>query len=258
MKQVIFFLALIMGFAMLLHTTQALDADGLELYMAFDEGSGKEAKDLSGNGNDGELMGDAQWTADGQFGGGLSLQAIPDFVEVPDSDSLDLEESLTLAIWAKIDGLPDGSCALFMKPTTYMLHTTTGGDGIKMDPLIFIGGSYGSWPTPANATATMGEWHHFAATYDGTEYGLYIDGELIDSYERADGGAIDQDDNVLAIGRDNRPDCSQRNSPCIIDEATIWSRALSEAEVKELMQGNFLAVEPVGKLATCWSSVKTR
>jgi hypothetical protein len=234
----------------------ALDTAGLVLYMPFDEGSGDKVLDTSGNGNDGTLEGGAEW-ADGNFGGGIYLAEIPDFIVVPNSATLDIAESLTLGIWANIESLPDNSCALFQKPATYMLHTTNGGDGVKMDPLVFIGGDYGTWPTPVVVSAPMGEWHHYAATYDGTGYDLFIDGELIDSYDRSSGGAIDQADNALTIGRDSRVDCDQRNCPCAIDEVMVWSRALSEAEIAEAMQGGFTAVQPGGKLSTCWSVIKS-
>lgn len=256
MKKMFSLLTLALSLVMLPHLARAIvDTADLVLYLPFDEGSGGEALDASGNGNDGELLGGAEW-ADGHIGGGVRLSEIPDWVEVADSPSLDIVESLTLAIWANIESLPDGSCALFMKPTTYMLHTTTGGVGVKMDPLVFIGGNYGAWPTPVTVSAPMGEWHHYAATYDGTEYALYIDGKLIETYERSPGGPIDQDDSPLAVGRDNRGCCSARNSPCTIDEATVWSRALSEAEIAEVMQGGFAAVEPGSKLAFTWGQIK--
>lgn len=248
---------MILSLLVLPHVAQTLDTEGLVLYLPFDEGQGEDTADLSGNGNDGTLEGGAEWV-DGYFGKGVYLAEIPDHVEVPDSPTLDIEESLTLAIWANIEGLPDGSCAFFMKATSYMLHTTTGGDGLKVDPLVFIGGSYGDWPTPVVVSAPLGEWHHYAATYDGTKYDLFIDGELKDSYDRPGGGAIDQDDNPLYIGRDNRAGCDQRNSPGTIDEAVIFSRALSEAEMAEVMTGGFTAVEAKSKLATCWSVIKSQ
>jgi hypothetical protein len=234
----------------------ALNTNDLVLYFSFDEGSGSTVKDQSGNGNDGEFTGSPQW-ADGYYDGGLYLAEIPDFVLVPDSPTLDIEESLTLAIWANVESLPDGSCSFFQKPTAYMLHTTNGGDGCKIDPLVFIGGSYGAWPTPVVVSAPFGDWHHYAATYDGTKYDLYIDGERIDSYDRTGGGPIDQDDNELAIGRDTRAGCTERNMPGTLDEAMVWSRALSENEIAEVMSGGLLAVSLEGKLATCWGSLKT-
>jgi len=234
----------------------AMDKTDLVLYLNFDEGKGDKTKDLSGNGNDGMLMGDAEWVVDGKYKGGVYLATIPDHIEVEDSDSLDITDGLTLAIWANIESLPDGSCALFQKPTAYMIHTTNGGVGVKVDPLIFVGGAYGAWPTPANASATFGEWHHFAATYDGEAYEIYIDGELADGYERSPAGEIDVDAREIFIGRDNRDGCTERNQPCTLDEAMIWARVLSDGEIQEAMEGGLAAVKLEGKLSTSWGEIK--
>ena len=43
-----------------------------------------------------------------------------------------------------------------------------------------------------------------------------------------------------------------------MDEFYIFSRALSEDEIKEVMDGEFLSVEPADKLATTWGSLKSR
>jgi len=233
----------------------ALDKKGLVLYLNFDEGKGDTAADLSGNNNDGKLLGGATW-AEGKIKGGIYLAEIPDRVDVADDDSLDITDAITMAIWANIESLPQTYCSLFQKPTAYMLHTMTGGDGVKIDPLVFIGGAYGAWPTPVNVSATLNEWHHLAATYDGKGYDIYVDGKRIDGYDRQTAGKIDVDDNVLTIGRDTRAGCTERNSPGAIDEASVWSRVLSEAEIRELMNGGLTAVEPGYKLSISWGNIK--
>ena len=57
------------------------------LLYTFESGAGKVVKDLSGNGNDGELMG-PKW-GEGNPGGGLTFggNAPRDFVEIPDSEA---------------------------------------------------------------------------------------------------------------------------------------------------------------------------
>ncbi|MBD3183048.1 hypothetical protein GF312_12205 [Candidatus Poribacteria bacterium] len=257
MKKTCFILMISFGLLAIPYFAAALNTDGLVLYMDFEDIQGTTVMDLSGTGNHGTLMGNAK-VVDGYNGSGLELIEIGDFVEVADSDSLDVETGLTLAIWANVMDLPDDSCALFMKPTAYMLHTTTGDDGVKVDPLIFVDGDYGGWPTPVMVTAPMGEWHHFAATYDDGVYAIYVDGEYVDGYDRVVSGNIDVDDNPLAIGRDNRDCCSERTSPSLIDDAMVWSRALTEAEVKEIVAGSFTAVDAADKLSTCWGNIKVK
>ncbi len=70
---------------------QALNTEGLVLYMPFDEGNGQETADLSGNENNGTLEGDAEWV-DGHIGSGIYLANASDLVNVPDSPTLDIEE----------------------------------------------------------------------------------------------------------------------------------------------------------------------
>jgi len=56
------------------------EEQGLLLYLPFDEGSGKVAKDISGNGNDGQII-DAEWV-NGKFGKALSFNGKTAYVEV--------------------------------------------------------------------------------------------------------------------------------------------------------------------------------
>ena len=73
------------------------------LLYTFESGAGKVVKDLSGNKNDGELMG-PKWGA-GNPGGGLAFEGNGPrhFVEIPDSESLDLVEGLTVEMWLYLE-----------------------------------------------------------------------------------------------------------------------------------------------------------
>ena len=53
----------------------------------LDEGSGTIATDATGNGHDGELIGDPQWV-DGYFVGCLEFAGSPDKVDIPHSADL--------------------------------------------------------------------------------------------------------------------------------------------------------------------------
>lgn len=104
----------------------ALDTTGLMLYLPFNEGSGTVANDASGNGNNGELKGNAEWVA-GQYGMGVHLHQVSDeWVEVPHSDSLDIRQAITLELWIKVVTMVD-HCAFISKATegqegAYLLH----------------------------------------------------------------------------------------------------------------------------------------
>ena len=101
----------------------------------------------------------------------------------------------------------------------------------------------------------LGEWHHFAGVYDGTGIVTYIDGQEVGTFEQA--GPLATSDVDVVIGRDSRGCCGDRKAAQTIDEAMVWSRALSAGEVKEVMAG-VTPVESKGKLATVWGSMKAR
>ena len=252
---------LIIMFLLCSGSLYALDTKGLVLYLPLDEGSGKVAKDVSGNRNNGELKGGAEWV-DGKFGKAVHLKVSGDVVEVPHSDSLDIRKQITLEIWAKVDAfVGDQHCAFISKATTdqtgsYILHISND-NGFYAALVIFIG-VQGPWPPPAIGKTTMKEWHYFAGSYDGAELRIYIDGELMAKANRSPVGDIDSSKDPVAIGRDNRnPYKTTRTMDCIVDEARIWNRVLSENEIKEAMKGVSISVSPRGRLSSTWGEIKT-
>ena len=78
---------------------------GIVAYWPFDEGKGKDTKDASGNGNDGEIH-DAEWV-DGKFGKALEFDG--NFVLVPNDDSynFDKEQSFSIVLWINYEAKGD-------------------------------------------------------------------------------------------------------------------------------------------------------
>ena len=70
--------------------------EGLVLYMPLDEGSGTATQDLSANGFEGELKGNAKWI-DGKFGMALQFAAAADHVVVEDDAAFHIEGAITQA-----------------------------------------------------------------------------------------------------------------------------------------------------------------
>jgi len=252
---------LVIFFLLYTGSLYAIDTKGLVLYLPLDEGSGKVAKDVSGNGNNGALKGNAEWV-DGKFGKAIHLNPVAgEYVEVPHSDSLDITKAITLELWVQVNSLPNSHCAFISKATTdqtgsYILHISND-NGFYATLVIFIG-VQGPWPPPAIGKTTLGEWHHFAGSYDGTELGVYIDGKLQAKANRSVVGDIDHSKDPVVIGRDNRANyLTSRNMDCIVDEVRIWSRVLSENEIKEAMKGVSISVSPRGRLSSTWGEIKT-
>lgn len=94
----VFFLFLILG--ALFSSTASAQTSGLVAAYNFDEGSGTTLMDRSGNGNNGTLVSSPAWTA-GKNGGALAFDGVDDYVSVPETSSLDISGSMTLAAWIK-------------------------------------------------------------------------------------------------------------------------------------------------------------
>ena len=82
----------------LLPDSIALNNDSsLKLYLAFDEKSGKIAKDHSKSRLEGRLSGKAKFVKNGKFGGALSLEDSNSLVQLPATDELNITKSITIA-----------------------------------------------------------------------------------------------------------------------------------------------------------------
>lgn len=236
--------------------SHAIDKNKLVLYLPFDEEKGDTAKDLSGVGNNGKLDGKPEWVK-GKYGTAVKVQGPPSGVVVKDHDSIDFKDALTIEAWVNIEALPDTYNSIITKTDTYMIHTTTEGKPggtVGLEPLVWIGGAYGQWQTTASVPVPLKEWHHIAGVWDGKEIRTYIDGKLEGQFARP--GKMDVTAADLFIGYDSRAGCNTRRSTQTIDEVIMWGRVLSEGEIKETMQANFLSVESADKLTTTWGKIK--
>jgi hypothetical protein len=108
------------------------------------------------------------------------------------------------------------------------------------------------------------DWHHLAATYDGTTIRWYGDGRYINSYERSGTNALNTEDTVH-MGQ--RGDTGEAGNffPGKIDDVKIWNRALSGAQIAwlagltstfsipaDLRQDNVINFKDFAVLADSW------
>lgn len=82
------------------------------------------------------------------------------------------------------------------------------------------------------APTTPNVFHHYAATYDGSQFCLYQDG-IQEVCVAASGNVNDNDLNFKIAGRPNFPDPA-RHYGGLIDEVEIFDRALSAAEIQAI------------------------
>jgi hypothetical protein len=217
---------------------------GLVGYWKFDEGSGTYATDSSGSGNTGTLTNGPAWV-DGKFGKALSFDGIDDYVQVPQSNSLDVTAEVTVEAWvyprAYVSSEGDNSHIVSRCATnggsvyvlmTYSSTSTKAGYAVNQMPFHHA----------SSADLPLNTWTHLTMTYDGSSVKLYINGQFDSSY--AQSGPIETTSNWLAIGC--KPPASDYPPPIgriyaffngMIDEVRIYNRALSQQEIQTDMEG---------------------
>ena len=103
----------------------------------------------------------------------------------------------------------------------------------------------------------LDEWQHLAGVYDGTNANFWIDGSH-DS-EIAGSGIFDTSaEDVIALDVGWRRGSGSSFMSGTMDQLWVSNEAKSEAEIKELMGGITLGVDPAGKTATTWGLIKRR
>ena len=227
-----------------------LDDKSLVLYLSFDEGKGGDAADGSVHGHDGELIKDPTWV-DGEFGKALEFDGTKgQYVQVPINDTLQLREQFSIAFWVKRSDKQ-------IREWNYMV---TAGE-LKWasifrqgDNKTYFWSSAPGWAQKAVTDDIQPEdWVHLAVTHDTkSEVVIYNDGK------KAGGGPkpppVIEIDGAVMVGA-RHP--GQEFFTGIIDEVFLFNRIITEAEINEIMTGDFLPVEPAEKLATTWASIKT-
>ncbi len=230
--------------------------DTLVLCLAFDEGEGDVAKDSSQYRNDGTLIGNIGWV-DGKFGKALKFDGSPKCVEVPHSESLNVESSFTIENWVYIE---DRSRTVTIAEKGYQV----GNWRTSMQTLhgfVFCLGVLDGWggiATSVDSALYAKVWYHLAATWDGEWRKLYVNGEL-DGRDKPE-GSLEPNTNPVTIGAERGEQGSLGLLyDGLIDEFRIWNRALSENEIKASMAmgtDKLFPVELLDNLATTWGSIK--
>jgi len=227
---------------------QGIVEDGLVSYWSFNEGTikGKTVSDVFGN-NDGTIEGNPK-TVKGKYGEALSFEGA-DYVEVPDDKSLQLWETYTLEAWIYQTSAVPSDARIIDKITA----GTADGPHLDTQPGTKLRSCAGSCIT-SNTDRKLETWYHAVMTFENGEVKFYLDG-------KPDGGGkapspLSGNALSLKIGTDSNKNLGFKG---IIDEARVYNRAISEAEVKQNMESDgFASVNPTDKLAATWGTVKSQ
>ena len=201
-------------------------------FWKMNDGSGAAAADISGNANNGTLYGSA-WSA-GIDEGALSLNGSNDYVEIPNSESLNITKDLTISAWIKPSSVSrlQGIITKLTGPSAKQYALSISSTGKLEFDYEFDGNNY---QLLTSASLVTNKWQHVAATVDASSplnVTLYINGV------QAASGTINLEPvattEPVAIGRwGGSYDTNFFEGA--IDDARIHGAALTGAEIQQLV-----------------------
>ena len=133
----------------------------MDMLLPFDNNNTNTAKDYSGNGYDGTVVGPV-WSSSGVVGGSYQFDGIDDYISIPYCFGGSYIDEITVEAWIKTNSA-SGAIASFNRSILWELGIS---DGLVL------------WSTNSDDNATNaigvtnlsdGSWHHVAVTYDYTK-----------------------------------------------------------------------------------------
>ena len=216
---------LFLGFGLAVGVATADIYEGLVVHWTFDEGEGTTAYDESGNDLHGSLVGDPQWVA-GKINGALDFDGDGDCVETPDDSKLHLWETFTLAGWIyQTQQLTEGR--LIDKCGA----GTSNGPHLDQYPGQTLRSCSGACHSGAT-TYDLNTWYHAAITFDQGQKILYLDGEI--DGQGTTSSPLAGNSLPLRVASTSSPTPSNFFVG-IIDDVRVYNRALSQEEIREVM-----------------------
>jgi hypothetical protein len=157
---------------------RAITAVQLHARLSFDEGTGANAADASGNGHAGTLVGGASW-ATGKTGAAASLDGSTGYVALPAGLVTDLAD-FTVAAWVYWKATRTWERLFDFGTGTgqYMMLTPRAGSG-NVRFAVTLNTGVGEQSIEGAGALPTGRWVHVAVTLAGGTGTLYVDGVAV-------------------------------------------------------------------------------
>jgi beta-galactosidase len=264
----VWIISVVMGFLFVGLSHAAINPKSIAGIWLFDQ-EDDIVEDRSGNANHGQLMGNVEFV-NGKFGRAIELDG-SSYISVPDSDSLDMTEQVTVMFWvrtekAMVDMWADRQVVVGKHYTEYevgiymggQLHTYTSDGAGNYDEGIMT--TMAGVLPDKDADWEESKWYHVAWTLDGANEVAYVNGiklgEHVKAHENTRPGA-----NPLEIGRRVGGSLPLLGA---VDEVIILNELLDEETIMDVAERGleavlgWTAVSSAGKLTTSWGDVKSR
>jgi Concanavalin A-like lectin/glucanases superfamily len=173
----------------------------------------------------------------------LNLDGVNDNVLVPSASSLNLNSTITMEAWiyaTKNSGIQNVVSKSNSSNNNGYIFPRTDNGWTSFCIYITLNGG---WVVVSSPYPSLNAWHHVAATYDGSNVKLYLDGTLVKT--QAATGAIAVNPNSLCIG--SQPGYGEYFGGNV-DEIRIWNTVRTQTEIQNAMNSE-LAGNEVGLVA---------
>lgn len=221
-------------------TTQDLTR-GLVGHWTFDEGKGSMARDVSGRGNHGTVMGGATWV-EGRIGGALQFDGTDDFVSIPNESDFDITGKVTVSAWILVKEFTKAWQGIVTKgDRAWRLHRANQTEGVGFATSDLSREQVGD--LAGNKDVADGQWHHVVGMLDGSKRLIFVDGVLDASTNSSP--SISVNDYTVLIGANAQ--ATGRLFHGLIDDVRVYDRALSLKELRALAEAGGTVV-PVDQI----------
>ena len=249
MKIIKITIVFVIMFVLAMPTFAAINPKDILGIWTMDDGSGKVVKDLSGNGNDGEISGNAKWV-DGKIGKALEFSG--GNVKVLHKEELNLV-TFSMVAWIKVPSVvnpyqmvmgkeawPNRNYSMWLLPDKFNVGITDPADLQKQ----------------SEAVVVDGKWHHVAVAYDKKTLILYADGEPSGQLSLSSKPMTCEAPFMIGA----QPPAGGGPLQGTVDEVGLFNIGITNEDVKGIMNSGLKqyssAVESAGKLTTTWGNIR--
>lgn len=195
--------------------------DNLVSWWPMDESAGTLVPDEQGS-NNGVAIG-ASWTT-GVEGNCLDFDGVDDNVSIPNDETLNFTNSLTIMAWAKTRDYKEAKIA---QKGDWDGHGIGGSKWDGWKGHITMADNDKNSIEWTEGRPVLNQWYHIAITYDGSILKLFINGQLNNT--KSVTGTLKVNNRVASIGSDN---ASQKFFNGLIDEVKFFNTALDQTEIQ--------------------------
>ncbi|MYB65077.1 LamG domain-containing protein [Candidatus Poribacteria bacterium] len=226
--------------------------DGLVAHWKLNDASGTTVGDSSGNGHEGTLVGDPQWT-DGYFDGALDFDGTEDEVDIPFHENLN-QETFTITAWANAttggtghravvssrDDFPQRGFIFYATPNNIWQFWTGGG----------------GWNPISGPAVNLDDWDHLVGTYADGLQRFYVNGEFVGETNATI--SVNTAQEFLIGAGANETATHNYRFVGKIDDVRVYDRVLDESEIALVMESQVTPVDSLGKIAVTWGQLKAK